>query len=142
LALWSLGHPEAALADADQALKEAREIGQATTLMFGLRFASFPHIFCGNYATANALLNELLVLADGKGAFYWKAHGMSDKGSLLALTGKAPASVQMINAGTTAFRSTGATFLCLYTYHAWRELMPNSVNSMMLGAVLAMRWAR
>jgi predicted ATPase len=110
LALWSLGHPEAALADADQALKEAREIGQAATLMFALRFASFPHIFCGNYATANALLNELLVLADGKGAFYWKAHGMSDKGSLLALTGKARDSVQMINAGTTAFRSTGATF--------------------------------
>lgn len=32
-ALWSLGHPEAALADADQALKEAREIGHAATLI-------------------------------------------------------------------------------------------------------------
>jgi class 3 adenylate cyclase/predicted ATPase len=110
LALWSLGHPEAALADADQALKEAREIGQAATLMFALRFVSFVHIFCGNYATANALFNELVVFADGKGAFYWKAHGTSDKGSLLALTGKASDSVQMINSGTTAFRSTGATF--------------------------------
>jgi hypothetical protein len=33
-ALWSLGYPEAALADADQALSDAREIGHAATLMF------------------------------------------------------------------------------------------------------------
>jgi hypothetical protein len=38
------------------------------------------------------------------------AHGMSDKGSLLARTGKVSDSVQMINSGITAFRSTGATF--------------------------------
>ena len=36
LALWLLGYPEAALADADHALKDAREIGQAATLMFAL----------------------------------------------------------------------------------------------------------
>ena len=34
LALWLLGYPEAALADADHALKDAREIGQAATLMY------------------------------------------------------------------------------------------------------------
>jgi predicted ATPase len=54
-------------------------------------------------------------LADGKGAFYWKAHGMSDKGSLLALTGKAADSVQMINSGIAALRSTGTTF-CMPLY--------------------------
>jgi hypothetical protein len=31
LALWLLGYPEAALADSDQALRDAREIGQAAT---------------------------------------------------------------------------------------------------------------
>ena len=36
LALWLLGYPEAALADAERALKDAREIGQAATLMFAL----------------------------------------------------------------------------------------------------------
>ena len=35
-ALWMLGYPEAALADAEQALKDAREIGQAATLMYAL----------------------------------------------------------------------------------------------------------
>ena len=35
-ALWLLGYPEAALADADHAVKDAREIGQAATLMYAL----------------------------------------------------------------------------------------------------------
>ena len=32
--LWLLGYPEAALADAEHALKDAREIGHAATLMY------------------------------------------------------------------------------------------------------------
>ena len=36
LALWLLGYPDAALADAELALKHAREIGQAGTLMYAL----------------------------------------------------------------------------------------------------------
>ena len=44
LALWMLGYPEAALADADHALKDAREIGQAATLMYALAFTtSYPY---------------------------------------------------------------------------------------------------
>ena len=39
-----LGYPEAALADADQALKDAREIGQAVTLMYALAHA-IVHLF-------------------------------------------------------------------------------------------------
>jgi tetratricopeptide (TPR) repeat protein len=109
LAVWLLGHPEAALAGIDQALKEAREIGQAATLMLALGVTSATHIFCGNYAAANALVNELNVLADKKGAVHWRAHGMWDKGCLLALSGKASDAVQMIASGITAFRSTGAT---------------------------------
>jgi len=35
-ALWLLGYPEAALRDADDALRNARELGQAATLMHGL----------------------------------------------------------------------------------------------------------
>ena len=40
IALWMLGYPEAALADADHALRDAREIGQAATLMYALVYAS------------------------------------------------------------------------------------------------------
>ena len=111
LALWLLGYPEAALADTEHALKDAREIGQAATLMHALVHASLTHIFCGNYATANALADELVALADEKGALFWKAFGMLNQGCVFALTGKASDAVQMITSGITALRSTGATVL-------------------------------
>ena len=38
--LWLLGYPEAALRDADDALKNAREIGHAATLMYALTYAT------------------------------------------------------------------------------------------------------
>ena len=109
LALWMLGYPEAALADTGHALRDAREIGQAATLMFALAFASAPISYCRNYATANALVDELVALADEKGSLYWKAAGMMNQGRVLALTGKAPDAVHIITSGITAWRSTGAT---------------------------------
>ncbi len=109
-ALWALGYPEAALADTSLALKDARVIGQAASLMYALAHASVTHIYCGNYAAANTQVDEAVALADEKGAQLWKAGGMLQRGLLFALTGKASDAVQMITAGITAFRSTGATW--------------------------------
>ena len=75
-ALWFLGYPDAALGDADQALRDAREIDHAATLMTALTFTSFSLIFCGNYAAASAQSDELISLADEKGALAWNALGM------------------------------------------------------------------
>jgi predicted ATPase len=108
LASWVLGHPEEAVADTHRALEYAREFGQAATLMLALGVTNLTHILCGNYAAANAQANELIALADEKGAFLWKAWGMSDQGSLLALTGKPADAVQTITSGIIAIRSTGA----------------------------------
>jgi tetratricopeptide (TPR) repeat protein len=44
--LWMLGYPEAALADTDEALKNAREIGQAPTLMFALQVTLITFLLC------------------------------------------------------------------------------------------------
>jgi len=74
--LWFLGHPEAALADAGQALSGARDFGQAATLVNTLYWTSITPVLCGNHAAANALVDELIALADKKGALYWKAIGM------------------------------------------------------------------
>jgi predicted ATPase len=109
VALWVLGYPETAVADTDHALKDAREIGQVATLMFALGLASYIHILCRNYATANALVDELVILADEKGAFHWKAAGMTNQGCVLALTGEAAEAVQRLTSGITARRSRGAT---------------------------------
>ena len=54
-------------------------------------------------------LEELDALADAKGAAYWKATGAVLRGELFALRGEASIAVQMLPAGLTAIRSTGAT---------------------------------
>ena len=114
-ALWFLGYPEAALTDTEHALKGAREIGHAATLMYALFHTSFPHIWCGNYATANAQSDEVVVLANEKGAAFWKAGATAGQGCLFALTDKAADAVHMITSGITALRPTGSTvFLPFY----------------------------
>jgi len=108
-ALWLLGYPDAALADADHALNDAREIGHAASLMYALNHANITHIHCGNYAAANMEADELVALADEKDALLWKTIGMSAQGRILAQTGQASNAVEMMTSGHTAFRSTGAT---------------------------------
>jgi class 3 adenylate cyclase/predicted ATPase len=108
-ALWLLGYPEAALTDADNALKNAREIGQAGTLMSALNSTLWTAILRGNYAAANAQADELVALADEKGALFWKAAGMIHRGAVLALTGKASDAVQMVTTGLTVCRLAGTT---------------------------------
>jgi predicted ATPase len=109
LALWMLGYPEAALGDTEQAIKDAREIGHAATLMFALACPSMTHILLGKYEAANTELDEVVALADKIGTLFWKAQGMALQGCVLVLTGKASEAVQMITSGLTAYGSTGAT---------------------------------
>ena len=120
-ALWLLGYPEAALTDTDDALKNAREMGQAATQMFALDFTTWLHVWRGNYAAANALLDEVIAVADEKGILFWKAWGSMNQGWLLASTGKASNAVQMITLGVAAWRSTGSTlWIPFYLSHLAR----------------------
>jgi hypothetical protein len=77
--LWLLGYPEAGLADIDHALRDAREFGQAATLMFALGNTTFSHLFCGDYAGASAKSDEIVALADQKAALFRKARGMRSR---------------------------------------------------------------
>jgi predicted ATPase len=110
LAAWLLGYADAALADAEQALKHTREIGQAATLMYTLHHtAMFAYYHCGNYAATKVLLDELIALADEKGTPFWKANGQMVQGCLLVLTGKHSDAIHLITTSLGAWRSTGAT---------------------------------
>jgi tetratricopeptide (TPR) repeat protein len=72
---WMLGYPDAALADAKSAVKEAREVGQGIPLMYSLYFTSYAHIHCGEYDAANEQLDELILLATEKNAAQWRGGG-------------------------------------------------------------------
>jgi class 3 adenylate cyclase/predicted ATPase len=109
LAFWLLGYPEAALADSEQALKVAREIRHSATLMYVLNFSAWTHILCGDYAAANALVDEISALKDQTGSVFWGAWGIMQQGCLLALAGKASDAVQTITSGVTALRATRTT---------------------------------
>ncbi len=114
-ALWDLGYPEAALTDADQALKSARAIGDAATSIFALAHAQGTHSLCGSYSTAMVLVDELVALAGEKHASFWKQLGMLMRGSLFALTGKFSDAAELMTSGIKAYRETGATLnLTLY----------------------------
>jgi predicted ATPase len=110
-ALWPLGYPDAALLDADLAVKDARETGQAASLMSALGLTSTTHIHCGRYAEARALLDELIALAEDKGANLWKAFGAMNRNFVVAFTEQPANAIEMISAGLTAWRATGATML-------------------------------
>ena len=108
LALWLLGHPGPALKDCDDALRCARDIGQAATYLYALaRIASF-HLVSANYAAAAAQSQELITVGEEIDGAYWKAAGTMIQGCLFALTGKTSAAIPMITSGMTASRATGS----------------------------------
>jgi predicted ATPase len=109
MGLWCLGYPEAALTDVDHAIEDARKLGQAATRMVALTCTITTYLFCGNFAAANSLVDELAALADEKSAAWWRARGMLHRGWLFLLTGKTVDAVEMITSGLTALRSTGGT---------------------------------
>jgi class 3 adenylate cyclase/predicted ATPase len=109
LPLWLLGYPEAAEVDIELAVKEAFEIGHAATLMLALGITNYTHLLCRNHVAANKFADELLALANEKGASLRKAEAMFQRGCVFALTDRASDAVEMIASGVTAWRATGAT---------------------------------
>src|SRR5208337_2035906 len=121
--LWLLGYPEAALADTDRVYEDARGIGQAATLTYALLHLAITHILCGNYAAANADLDEEVALANEKGAVFFKAVGVALQGCVLALSSRASDAVHMMTSGIAALRSTGATlWVPVYLSH-WAKAL-------------------
>jgi class 3 adenylate cyclase/predicted ATPase len=109
LFLWLLGYPEAAQADIDHAVREAREIGQVSTLMFALAITNYTNVLCRNAVAVIAFGDELIALANEKGASLRKAEGAFHQGCGLALSGRFAEAAQAIAAAITVWRSTGAT---------------------------------
>ena len=107
-ATWLLGYPEAALADADHALGEARETGHVASLMHTLGHVPFTFCECGSHTKAKLVVDELAALADEKGTVLWKALAMMNQGWLFALAGQAAHAVHNITSGLSAWQSTGA----------------------------------
>jgi hypothetical protein len=114
LILWMLGYPKAALSDVDRAISEGRETRQAVSLMGALFYAAFISTWCGEYAAARTLIDELLLLAKEKGTPFLTALGTMQLGAVLALTGGTAPAVTNLSAGIAQHRSMGSTYLTPY----------------------------
>ena len=79
------------------------------------------HIQCGNYAKASAQADELITLADNKGAAQWKSLAIVEKGCVFSLTGKTPDGVHTITVGIAASRPMGGAL--------WRPTFLSSLAS-------------
>ncbi len=89
--------------------------------MYAQFHTSLTNLLCANYAAATAQSDEVMRLADEKGAALWKALATMQKGSVLALSGRASEAIQMIASGITTYRSTGSrVYLPIFLLHLSR----------------------
>jgi len=120
-ARWFLGYPEAALRDAEGALRVAREIGQAATLMYALGNSIIVQILCGNQDIARARAQEQTAVAEEKGAPFWNAFGLMNQGSAGVLTGTPSKAIELLVAGIAMVRATHSkNWLPFYFFHLAR----------------------
>ena len=118
-ALWMLGYPGTALAEAARPFNAAREMGHAPTLLFALFSGTFTRIFSRDYAAANAHIDECVALAEEKGAPYWKALGMMNQGALFTLVGKSSEAVDTITSGFSYIGQRDQLFCFHGILHSW-----------------------
>ena len=108
LALWMLGYPDQALADADQAVKEAQEIGHAVSLMYALAQAGKCNVYCGKYAFAQSLVDKLISTADETGSLLWKVAGLVTRGWIFQGVGNVSDAVKVSSSAMAAWTSMGS----------------------------------
>jgi class 3 adenylate cyclase/predicted ATPase len=108
LVMWMLGYPEAARADADQAVSDARQIGHTVTLMFALFLTTVTQTLLGEYAKADALGDELVASAQETGASLWKSSGMAMRAWSRAMTDSPSEAAHNLVTGLTAWRSSAS----------------------------------
>jgi predicted ATPase len=109
LTMWVLGYPNAAQANVNQALADAREIGQAGTLMVALCITSLTHILCGNFSAAEAQSDEVIPLAKEKVSPIWEAFGVLNKGCVLQAYDRDAEAVETTTAGMAVYQASRAT---------------------------------
>ena len=106
---WVLGYPEDALRDVVRAIEIARQSRHSATLVYVLNFSVFPYLVCGDFASANALIDEFVPLKDQIESGFWGGWGTVQRGCVSALTGKVAEAVQNIASGIGEMRATGTT---------------------------------
>ncbi|HYA81504.1 MAG TPA: hypothetical protein VED87_11295, partial [Methylocystis sp.] len=108
-ALWALGRPEAARADIELGIGDARRIGHLFTLMGALHIFGSTQLRLGNIPAAKAQADEVVALAEEKSAPAFIVHGMADQGCVLAASGAAAKAVPVLERAIADDRALAST---------------------------------
>ena len=107
-ALLYLGQLDRALAEAEQALTEARELGQQHSLAFGLHVNCLFHQVRGNQALVEERSSALVALAAERGYPHLHATGRFFHGWARAASGKRDEGIAEMHRGLAAKQAGGA----------------------------------
>ena len=106
---WALGRPEAARADIELGIGDARRIGHLFTLMGVLHIFGSTQLRLGNIPAAKAQADEVVALAEEKSVPAFIVHGTADQGCALALSGEASKAVPVLERAIADDRALAST---------------------------------
>jgi predicted ATPase len=109
--LLFLGYPDQALARAEAAIRQARQLAHAPTVAQCLALNARQASIRGDEARLAHWVQELHALTQEHGYPLWSALVPIFKGQLQLTRGEARAAVTLMRQGIDAFRATGATLL-------------------------------
>ena len=116
--LYRLGYPEKAVRDGDEALRSARDLGQAGTLVYAVGLGALLEILCGRFGVAEARVEELLALSEKHGLQLWRGMGGLLRGCIFAVTDRVDQATQLIGSGVSALAATQMTLFAPFG-HTW-----------------------
>jgi tetratricopeptide (TPR) repeat protein len=106
--LTSLGYMDQGHWRMNEALREARRVGHAHTLVYMLGFAAFVELTTGSPHEALRHAEEIVALSDEHGFPFWLAYGTAQRGAALTALGQAREGLTLITRGLSMLRATAA----------------------------------
>ena len=111
MALWVLGHPEDALAKAEEALAFVRDATQPFLLARGLASVGFVHVFHLEPRGPDTELPAALALCAEQGFTYFRAVVSAFQGANLVLLGNTREGIDLMQTSIRALRTMGSSLL-------------------------------
>ncbi len=96
MVLCRLGYPEGAVRDCDEALRSARDLGQAGTLAYALGIGALTEILCSRFLVCESRVEELFALSEKYRLPLWKGLSGFLRGCIFAATDRADQATQLI----------------------------------------------
>jgi predicted ATPase len=123
VALWLLGHPDAAARVSEEAVRLGRDLRQPSTLALALHFASVVHQLRRDSARTQACATECDALAAEHHLSFWRAGSAIMSGWALAVSGAADEGLARLRQGLIAWRQTGSVTYRTYFLGLLAELL-------------------